>query len=137
MILLDTHIWLWWLLGDGALRTKQRVKLDRLASERQLAISWVSLWETEMLEAKGRIKLLPGFESWIVKATDRAICCVLPVDLEVILAQRRLPVTFHSDPADRLITATALLAKSPLVTFDEKIKKSEVVEIWDLESLSD
>ncbi len=137
MILLDTHIWLWWLLGDGALNSKQREELDRLASERQLAISWVSLWETEMLEAKGRIRLLPGFESWLKKATDRAICRVLPVDLEVVLAQRRLPATFHSDPADRLITATALLAECPLATFDDKIKKSEVAEIWEWKSSSD
>ncbi len=137
MILLDTHIWLWWLLGDGALNSKQREELDRLASEHQLTISWVSIWETEMLEVKGRIRLLPDFESWIKKATDRAVCRVLPVDLEVVLAQRQLLVTLNSDPADRLIAATALLAECPLATFDDKIIKSEVVEIWEWKSYSD
>ena len=42
MIILDTHIWLWWLLGDGNLSAKERGALDLKASHRELTVSWVS-----------------------------------------------------------------------------------------------
>ncbi|MCC5906098.1 MAG: type II toxin-antitoxin system VapC family toxin [Balneolaceae bacterium] len=131
MVLLDTHIWLWWLLGDGALRKKERLALDKLAESRNLCISWTTLWETEMLERKARITLLPDFQSWITQATNEAFLTVLAVDLDVILTQRNLPESFHADPADRLIVATAMLSGYPLVTHDQRIRNSGVCQIWD------
>ncbi|TVR19758.1 MAG: type II toxin-antitoxin system VapC family toxin [Balneolaceae bacterium] len=131
MVLLDTHIWLWWLLGDGNLILAEREALDKLASERNLAISWVSVWETEMLERKGRVSLLPGFQSWTEQATNPEFITVLPADIAVVLAQRNLPETFHGDPADRLIAATSILSGYPLATHDQRIKKSGVCEIWE------
>ena len=130
MVLLDTHIWIWWLLGDGSLSSAERKALNRLASKGSLAISWVSVWETEMLERKGGVSLLPGFQPWIEQATNPEFITVLPADIAIVLAQRTLPETFHSDPADRLITATSLLSGYPLATHDQRIKKSAVCEIW-------
>lgn len=130
MILLDTHIWLWWLLGDGQLKKTEREALDELAQKNQLAISWVSIWETEMLERKGRIRLDPSFDTWIRKATSPDFITLLPADLEVVLTQRQLPKTFHQDPADRLITATSILSGCRLATFDIRIIESGACEIW-------
>lgn len=131
MILLDTHIWLWWLLGDGSLSASEREVLDEKAAAQQLSISWVTIWETEMLERKQRIQLLPNLETWIREATQPEIITLLPVDIEVVLAQRSLPEDFHTDPADRLITATSLLSGYPLATHDGRIQKSEACEIWE------
>lgn len=130
MILLDTHIWLWWLLGDGNLKTYERNALDQLAAEKKLSISWVSVWEAEMLDRKGRIVLLPDFTSWIRLATREDVVRVLPADTELVAAQRKLPETFHGDPADRLITATSLLSGYPLATRDGRIRESGICEIW-------
>lgn len=130
MILLDTHIWLWWLLGDGALSGKERDALDRLAGSTSISLSWVSIWEAEMLERKGRIKLLPDFERWIRPATEPYILTVLAADIDVVLSQRLLPDTFHSDPADRLITATSVLSGYPLATHDGRIRESGACKIW-------
>jgi len=130
MVLLDTHIWLWWLLGDGSLSSGERKAIDELATRGRVAISWVSVWETEMLERKGRVSLLPAFQHWIEKATNPDIVTVLPADIAVVIAQRKLPETFHGDPADRLITATALLSGYPLATRDQRILDSGVCEIW-------
>lgn len=132
MILLDTHIWLWWLLGDGNLSSKERKLLDSKASTKKLSISWVSIWETEILERKQRITLQPNFQSWIREATHHEFMIVLPVDIEVVLAQRSLPKNFHADPADRLITATSLLSDFPLATHDGRIQKSGVCEVWEV-----
>lgn len=132
MVLLDTHIWLWWLLGEGPLTVDERKKLDILAEESEIAISWVSIWETEMLERKGRIKLLPDLATWIHQATDTSFCTVLPADIELVLAQRELPEYFHADPADRLIVTTAMLAEIQLATYDSRIIGAELqnLRIW-------
>lgn len=130
MILLDTHIWLWWLLGDGYLTGREREKLDHLASNRLISLSWVSVWETEMLERKSRICLEPNFKEWIREATNPDFITLLPVDVDVVIAQRDLPDTFHADPADRLITATALLSDYELATHDSFIIQTEACRIW-------
>lgn len=133
MVLLDTHIWLWWLLGDGALSDKERDLLDKLAASNMLAISWATTWETEMLERKGRIQLLPNFEAWIRAAIKPEIITLLSADTEVVLAQRQLPKSFHGDPADRLITATSILSGYELATHDQRIVESEACSIWKTE----
>lgn len=130
MILLDTHIWLWWLLDEENLSGPEKQELDLLASDNLISVSWVSVWETEMLERKNRIKLLPDFESWMKFATRPDVSKVLPADIEVVLAQRKLPESFHGDPADRLIAATSILSGYPLATHDQRIRKSGVCKIW-------
>lgn len=132
MILLDTHFWLWWLLGDGNLSPKERDLLDSKALLKELCISWVTIWETEMLERKNRISLQPNFQNWIQEATHPEFMTVLPVDLEVVIIQRSLPNNFHADPADRLITATSILSKYPLATHDGRIQESNACEIWEV-----
>lgn len=85
-----------------------------------------------MLERKQRITLQPNFQSWIRQATNPEFLSILPVDLEVVLAQRSLPDSFHADPADRLIAATSLLSKYPLATHDDRIQESGTCEIWEV-----
>jgi PIN domain nuclease of toxin-antitoxin system len=130
MILLDTHIWLWWLLGNPNLSAGDIISLDQLASEKKIAISWATIWETEMLERKNRITLEPDAETWIRQAVNPEYLTVLAADTEVVLAQRELPASFHTDPADRLITATALLTEYPLATRDQRIHDSGCCNIW-------
>ncbi|CAN5356159.1 type II toxin-antitoxin system VapC family toxin [soil metagenome] len=130
MVLLDTHIWLWWLLDEPNLNEGEREELDLLAAKKWLAISWVTIWETEMLERKGRISLEPDFVSWITLAAKPEVSAILPVDVDVVLTQRKLPESFHADPADRLITATSMLSGYPLATRDRRISASGVCEIW-------
>lgn len=130
MVLLDTHIWLWWLLGDGSLSTVERNSLNQLASNGNLSISWVSVWETELLERKGRVSLFPNFQAWIEQATNPDVVTVLHADTDVVIAQRKLPEIFHSDPADRLIVTTSILSGFPLATHDRKIIESGACQIW-------
>lgn len=130
MVLLDTHIWLWWLIDDGPLNPDYREQLHLLAANKKIALSVASVWETEMLDRKGRIELKYDFQKWIHIATHPDHCTLLPIDTALILAQRRLPDDFHTDPADRLITASSLLAEIPLATMDKRIINSGIVSIW-------
>ncbi|MGF1672023.1 MAG: type II toxin-antitoxin system VapC family toxin [Balneolaceae bacterium] len=132
MILLDTHIWLWWLLGDGALKKSERNALDEAAEKRRISISWITIWETEMLERKERITLLPDIYTWIKSAVSPDYCTVLPVDTDLVLTQRKLPESFHTDPADRLIATTSMYTGYPLATYDQRIRESGACTIWEL-----
>ena len=123
MILLDTHVWLWWLLGEGPLTDEERETLDDSASKNEIAISAASIWETEMLHRKGVIELQPNFKEWIEKATKPEVCKVISIDKKVILAQEKLPPDFPDDPADRLIVATALHYEYPLATKDNSLQE--------------
>ena len=130
MILLDTHIWLWWLLGDGGLSKTERDELDKMASANLLALSWVSIWEAEMLDRKDRIHLFSDFNAWIRRATNKDVIRLLPADVDVVIAQRELPESFHGDPADRLIAATSILSGFSLATHDQRIRSSQCCDIW-------
>lgn len=130
MVILDTHIWLWWLLGDGALKSFERKALDGLAESGEISISWVTIWETEMLERKGRIALEPNIFDWMEIATTPEVSKVIPVNTDVVLGQRKLPKSFHADPADRLITSTSMLTEYPLATYDRRILEADCCSIW-------
>jgi PIN domain nuclease of toxin-antitoxin system len=130
MVLLDTHVWLWFLLNDGPLPTHHRTALDKLASQRGLAVSWTSVWETAMLVQKQRVVLDRPYHEWLKTALHPSFISLIPADVAAVLAQERLPESFHNDPADRLITATAMLHNLPLASFDNRIIESGCVSIW-------
>ena len=130
MILLDTHVWLWWLLGSPRLPAKERAALDRLGSRGAVRLAAVSLWEAQMLHAKGRLTLDRSFDVWIREAAAAGVVEIVPLDVEVVIALAGVPATFHGDPADRLIVATARAHRLPLATHDRAVRKSRVVAVW-------
>ena len=129
-VLLDTHLWLWWLLGSPQLTTGQRRAIDQAAQARQLRLAAISLWEAQMLQAKGRLQLDRPFEHWLRRAAAADVITVLPLDCEVVICVNSLPADFHGDPADRLIVATALAHGLPLATLNSTIRRSQVVPLW-------
>jgi PIN domain nuclease of toxin-antitoxin system len=83
-----------------------------------------------MLHSKDRIELPLPFPIWLRRATAPDMLTVLPLDAEAVIAVDDLPDTFHGDPADRMIVATARAHDLPLATHDEAIRKSRLVKIW-------
>jgi PIN domain nuclease of toxin-antitoxin system len=129
--LLDTHVWLWWLLGDEQLGARDRDRLDALAaSGTPPALSAISLWEAQMLVRKGRLGLTLPLARWLPLAAAPETVQVLPLDTAVVLALDELPDRFHGDPADRLIVATARAHGLPLATRDGRIRRSRLARLW-------
>lgn len=128
--LLDTHIWVWWLTGDSGLSDRERAALDAAATEGALFLAAVSLWEAQMLHAKGRLDLPLAFPDWLRRAAAAPMVTVLPLDIPVVAALDNLPASFHGDPADRLIVATARTHQLPLATHDTRIRRSRTVRVW-------
>ena len=129
-ILLDTHVWLWWLLGSDQLPDKERDALDRMASRGALGLAAVSLWEAQMLHAKRRLTLDRPFDGWLRDAAAANVIQVIPLGVEVVIALDGLPASFHGDPADRLIVATARAHELPLATHDAAIRRSRTTPLW-------
>jgi Uncharacterized protein conserved in bacteria len=129
-VLLDTHIWVRWLTGAQPLPAREIKTLNRLAAANRLNISAISLWEAQMLFSKGRLPLRISFDRWINQATDPGVVNILPVDTGAVIAMNKLPESFHGDPADRLIVATARFHRLPLATHDSAIRRSRLVKLW-------
>lgn len=129
-VLLDTHVWAWWSLGDARLPRREREALDRDAERRRLRLCAISLWEAQMAFAKGRLKLRDPFEAWLRAAAAPEVIELIPIDVRVALALNDLPASLPADPADRLIVAAARAHALPLATHDRVIRHSRATRLW-------
>ncbi len=125
-MLIDTHIWIWWLLGGSSSRlvAKDLALLEGHAENRTLYLSAISMLEVQMLVKKKRLNLSIPFEQWLREATRADVIQVLPIDLSVILVVDKLPSSFHGDPADRIIYATRKVHDLTLMTHDKQLRKA-------------
>ena len=110
--------------------TRERQALDALAAEKNLFLPAICIWEAQMLSSRGRIELPLPFAAWLRQATAPEMLTLLPLNADVAIALDGLPETFHGDPADRMIVATARANGMPLATHDKAIRKSRLVKIW-------
>ena len=118
MILLDTQVLIWERFGDRRLGSQTRRLIEHALQEGEIAVSAISFWEVSMLHEKGRLTLLRDISSWRRALLEEGLVEIV-VNGEVGIQANRLE-DFHSDPADRLIVATALEGHQ-LVTADQKI----------------
>jgi PIN domain nuclease of toxin-antitoxin system len=128
VILLDTHAWIWWAGDHAKLSARAR---RRLAAEADLGISAMSCWEAGMLIEHGRLELRPTARAGILAAVGAPKVRVLPVTDAIGVEAGLLGPSFHGDPADRIIVATALELGLVLVTRDERIRGwGRVKTLW-------
>ena len=88
-----------------------------------IGIPAISCWEIAMLVSKNRIGLSMDVQILIDLAFQHPKTQLLPLSPEIAVLSTRLPGDFHGDPADRLIVASCLVHKTPLISKDEKIQK--------------
>ncbi len=120
MILLDTHIWVWWVHGGDQLTPVQREAITANETD-VIGISVISCWEIAKLVEYRRLQLPNNLEAWFAQAFDYPGVQLFALTPEIAIESTRLPGEFHRDPADQIIVATARFYGSPLVTSDEKI----------------
>ena len=121
MILLDTHAWVWWLTAPRRLSAKARAAIrDNLAGD-GVSVSCFSTWEIAMLVARGRLTLSLNLDQWLAECERIGGLRFAPVTNPIVCHAVNLPGSFHADPADRIIVATARLTGAWLITGDEKI----------------
>ena len=119
MTLLDTHIWIWWVLGVPRLGTRA-AWLEAQPTD-ALGRSVISIWEVAKLVQKGRLILPFDVRTWVDKALDETAVQVLALSKVAVIDANALPGEFHADPADQLIGATARDLDCELMTDDARI----------------
>lgn len=120
MILLDTHIWVWWANDSDRLSAEHRSLIDQHRGE-GLGVSVISCWEVCKLYEKGRLRLSTDLKDWMAAATILPGVVMLPLTPQMAVDSVRLPQPFHSDPADQLIVATARTLGARLLTADRQL----------------
>lgn len=120
MIILDTHIWIWWVDGGSQL-PPDYAALIQAEIPSGLGVCAISCWEVAKLVELSRLVLAIPVEQWLAQALQPPVV-LLPLSPEVAVGSTQLPATFHRDPADQLIVATARHYDCPLVTVDRLIK---------------
>lgn len=120
MIILDTHIWIWWTDENPKLHNHDLEFLRATESE-GLGVSSFSIWEIGKLYEKHRVNFSVPLEDWFDKALSRPNIILLPASPKVIIDSIQLPGDFHKDPADQIIVATARVYDCLLITYDSKI----------------
>ena len=130
MIVLDTHALIYDALIPARLSARARKAIDLAFTERSLACSDISLWQIAMLIARKRLDPAMDARQFLDDMIAARHVRVVPITAEIaVLSQSDL--FSHGDPADRLIAATALLHRAPLITSDVKLRKlKEIATIW-------
>lgn len=127
MILLDTHIWVWWVHGDDCLSASHAAVATE-SEEEGIGVSVISCWEVAKLVEYGRLDLPLPVGEWLSQALDYPGINLLPLTPEIAVESTRLPGAFHRDPADQIIVATARIHGIRLLTSDSKIVSYPHVE---------
>ncbi len=131
MIVLDTHVWLWWISSPEKLVPDAAQAISEVMKKNGIVISSISAWELALLVEKGRLSLSIAVRDWVRKTESVPFVRFAPIDNTIALRSVTLPAPFHSDPADRIIAATALVMGLPLVTKDEKLRSCPSLRtIW-------
>lgn len=130
MIVLDTHALLWWVDGSRELSQRARRHIDSLMDTGGIHVSSISCWEIGMLVAKRRLELTMAPEQWVARCESLPFLTFVPVDNAIALASTTLRGRAPSDPADRIIIATALSRGAKIVTKDRQIRSYDVPTIW-------
>ena len=113
-LLLDTHILLWWLANDPALKPRARQLIAD--PDNAIFLSSVTLWEIWLKHSIGKLTLPADFEARLAKETFES----LPLAATHTKAVASLP-WIHRDPFDRMLVAQAILANLKLLTVDDTI----------------
>jgi PIN domain nuclease of toxin-antitoxin system len=121
VLLLDTHVWVWFGNGSDRLSPKSVGALETAVGAGRFVVSPISVWEVAMLAERDRVRLRVPLEAWIEDALDPVYFELADLTPALAVQAARLRDPAPRDPADRLIMATALERGIPLATRDAKI----------------
>jgi PIN domain nuclease of toxin-antitoxin system len=127
-VLLDTRVLLWWTLAPERLSRAQTKILDGLSPEAPGYVSDISLWEIATAYSLKRIQLDIPLRDFLTAAVALPLIHCVPISPQIAAELAALPASFHRDPGDRTIVATARVLRATLLTSDRRIIASRLVK---------
>jgi PIN domain nuclease of toxin-antitoxin system len=115
IIVLDTHIWIWFINQEFERFPSHWQEIIETAEV--VGISPVSCYEVALAQQRGRLELPCAVDDWLQDALEPSGITLLPITAEIAYKAVKLsPV--HKDPFDRLIIATTLIYQAKLASVD-------------------
>ncbi len=131
MIVVDTHVILWDALKPELLSKQAAEAMDQANQEDGIIFCDISLWEIAMLVQKKRVSIAVAYTDFIRLLFASNKYQLQGITPEIAELSTQLPEEINKDPADRMIAATSLVRKIPLITADSNLKKSNImITIW-------
>lgn len=124
-LLVDTHVFLWFILDDPRIQTTARPLLVSPDHERFISIA--SVWEVAIKHGLGKLQLTGGMPKFMqdIEQANFAILDILPGH---IMELATLPL-HHRDPFDRMLIAQAKCEGMQLLTADPQFEGYDVALI--------
>ena len=130
MILLDTHVLVWWVNDEKQkFSRKARQALEQHGKRNELLVSSISFFEIATLERRGRLRFTIPVGEWLANVRRLPEYLLEPLTDDIAERAGQFGDGFSGDPADRLIAATALVRAVPLLTYDERLRATEALTI--------
>ena len=131
MIVLDTHVLVWWVSGSGRLSVRAKRAIDQGLRRSPAVVSTISVLEIATAVRRGRLELELPVDQWLADLRALPELEFQPVSAEIAELAGSFDEATPGDPADRIIVATALTLRAKLVTADERLRASpRVVTVW-------
>jgi len=131
MIVLDTHVLIWWITKPDKLSARAKHYLEEAAKKSEMLVSSISIWEIYLLAKRGRIQFTMDIDTWLAKVERLPFIRFIPVDNKIAVKSVNFAEQLHNDPADRMIIATSILENALLLTSDKKILNYPYVQtLW-------
>lgn len=127
-LLIDTHAFLWFIIGDSRISISARLLIEDRANQKLLSLA--SLWEIAIKHGLGKLAILSGrFDDVIPREITQNGFQVLSINLDQIAITATLP-HHHRDPFDRMLIAQALAERIPIVGADAAFDAYGVTRLW-------
>jgi PIN domain nuclease of toxin-antitoxin system len=131
VIVLDTHALVWWLMQSPRLSARARRAIRRAIRPGAIVVSAASIFEVATVVRRGRLQLGTTVDQWLDAAKSLPELRIEPVTEPIARRAGSLAESFHGDPVDRIIVATAMQLQAKLLTADDRLRKSRLVEtVW-------
>ena len=118
-LLLDTHVFLWYISADRQLPIAFRDAIRDPANEVYLSVA--SVWEAVIKYALGKLSLPQAPAEYLPRQREAHRIGTLPVEEQSLVHLASLP-PLHRDPFDRILIAQALQHGLTLATVDDAVR---------------
>jgi PIN domain nuclease of toxin-antitoxin system len=125
-LLLDTHIFLWFISGNPQLKSRWQTQIEDPANRVYLSVA--SVWEATIKYQLGKLPLPESPEIYLPRQRDRHEIASLTIDEGTIQQLPKLPA-LHRDPFDRILICQAIQHDLTLMSVDGEIKQYPIVKL--------
>lgn len=129
MIVIDTHVLVWWASDVARLSAAARRAIDRSLKDGPFLVSAISIFEIATAIRRGRLELTMPADQWLADLAALPEVAFEPVTVDIAQSAGRLSDDFPGDPADRIIVSTALCRGARLVTADPRLRGTRGVSV--------